>query len=140
MKNKIIILVLVGILATIFVGTSIFFVLQGISATNKELEYFDVYRAQAEQYIKSSPEMSNKYGNDISVKFDNSITYQRSYKQKFFDKILNVFSPDVPQTIEEFSANIKMIKFNAKINGDEYEIVFEKNGEGELEVTKLIQH
>lgn len=50
----------------------------------------------------------------------------------------NVFSPDVPKTIEEFSANIKMMKFNVKIDGDEYEIIFEKNDHGELEVSSLI--
>lgn len=138
MKKKIIIFVLVGILVTIFIGTSLFFVLQGISASNKEWEYIDVYRTRAEEYIKSSPEIAEKYGEDVSVEFDNSVTYQRSTKQNFFDKFLNVFSPDVPKTIEEFSINIKMMKFNVKINGDEYEIIFEKNDLGELEVSSLM--
>lgn len=137
MKKKIIIFVLIGVLTTIFVGTSIFFVLQGISASNKEWEYIDIYRARAEEYIRSSPEIAEKYGEDASIEFDNSVTYQRNSKQSLSDKILGVFSPDVPKTVEEFSANIKMMKFNVKINRDEYEIIFEKNDLGELEVSSV---
>lgn len=137
MKKKVIIFVLVGILVVFIIGTSIFFISRGTSALNKEKEYFDVYRLQTEQYIKSSPEILDKYGDDISVRFDNSITYKRSTKQGFVDKFLYIFSPDVPETIQEFSANIKMIKFNVTINGDEYEVILEKNHCGEFEVLRL---
>ena len=116
---------------------SMFFVLQGFLATNKEHAYFDVYRAQAEEYIKSSPEILEKYQDGISVKFDNSVTYQRNTKRTLIDKFVYIFSPDVPETIEEFSANIKMIKFNTRINGDAYEVIFEKNDNGELYVSRL---
>ena len=115
----------------------LFFVLQGFLATNKEHAYFDVYRAQAEEYIKSSPEILEKYQDGISVKFDNSVTYQRNTKRTLIDKFVYIFSPDVPETIEEFSANIKMIKFNTRINGDAYEVIFEKNDNGELYVSRL---
>lgn len=137
MKKKILFFVLIGVLITFFVGTSMFFVLQGFLATNKEHAYFDVYRAQAEEYIKSSPEILEKYQDGISVKFDNSVTYQRNTKQTLIDKFVYIFSPDVPETIEEFSANIKMIKFNTRINGDAYEVIFEKNDNGELYVSRL---
>lgn len=138
LKKKIVFFVLIGVLVAFFVGTSMFFVLQGMSAMNKEQGYFDVYRSQADDYIRSSPEMLKKYGNNICVEFDNSVTYQRNTKQKFFDKFLNVFPSNVPETIEEFSANIKTIKFNVEINGDEYEVIFEKNDNDELAVSKLI--
>lgn len=138
MKKKIIFFVLIGILVAFFVGTSVFFVLQGMFAANKEQEYFNVYRAQAEEYIKSSPEILGKYRDGISVEFDNSVTYQRNTKQKLADKFVYIFSPDIPKTIEEFGANIKMLKLNAIINGDVYEVIFEKNDNGELCVSRLI--
>ena len=137
MKNKKIIFVLIGLLVVCFIGASFFFALQGISAANKTQEYFDVYRNMAEEYIKSNSEMLNMYGNDISVEFDNSFTYSESGERGFFDRYIEVFVPNVPDTLEEFTDGIDMIKFNVKINGDEYEIIFEKNDLGELVVTNL---
>lgn len=58
-------------------------------------------------------------------------------KKSLSDRLVDVFAPDVPKTVEEFSANIKMMKFNVKINRDEYEIIFEKNDLGELEVSSV---
>ena len=135
-KNKKFIFILIGILVVCFIGASIFFALQGISAANKEQEYFDVYRNKAEEYIKSNAEMLNKYGDDISVKFDNSVTYSESGRS-FFDKYIEVFAPRVPATLEEFTNGIDMIQFNVKIGGDKYEITFEKNSLGELVVANL---
>ena len=137
MKNKKIIFVLIGALAVCFIGASIFFALQGISAENKRQEYFDVYRDMAEEYIKSNPEMLNKYGDDLSVEFDNSVTYSESGERGFFDRYIEVFVPNIPDTLEEFTDGIDMIKFNVKISGDEYEIIFEKNDLGKLVVTNL---
>ena len=137
MKNKKLILVLIGVLVVCFIGASIFFALQGISAENKRQEYFDVYRDMAEKYIKANSEMLNKYGDDISVEFDNSVTYSESGERGFFDRYIEVFVPDIPDTLEEFTDGIDMIKFNVKISGDEYEIIFEKNDLGKLVVTNL---
>ena len=137
MKNKKFIFVLIGILAVCFIGTSLFFALQGISASNKKLEYFDVYRNIAEEYIKSNSEMLNKYGDDISVNFDNTITYSESGERGFWDKYIEVFAPRVPDTLKEFTDGIDTINFNVKINGDKYEITFEKNSLGELVVANL---
>ena len=137
MKNKKFIFVLIDVLVVCFIGASIFFVLQGISAANKTQEYFDVYRDIAEKYIKANSEMLNKYGDDISVEFDNSFTYSESGERGFFDRYIEVFVPNIPDTLEEFTDGIDMIKFNVKINGDEYEIIFEKNDLGELVVTNL---
>lgn len=139
MKNKKFIFVLIGILAVCFIGTSVFFALQGISASNKKLEYFDVYRNIAEEYIKSNSEILNKYGDDISVNFDNTITYSESGERGFWDKYIEVFAPRVPNTIEEFTNGIETIMFRVRINSDPYEIVFEKNSFGELAVSDLSQ-
>ena len=137
MKNKKIIFVLIGVLVVCFIGASIFFALQGISVENKRQEYFDVYRDMAEKYIKANSEMLNKYGDDISVEFDNSVTYSESGERGFFDRYIEVFVPNIPDTLEEFTDGIDMIKFNVKISGDEYEIIFEKNDLGKLVVTNL---
>ena len=137
MKNKKIIFVLICVLVVCFIGASIFFALQGISAENKRQEYFDVYRDMAEKYIKANSEMLNKYGDDISVEFDNSVTYSESGERGFFDRYIEVFVPNIPDTLEEFTDGIDMIKFNVKISGDEYEIIFEKNNLGKLVVTNL---
>ena len=131
------IFVLIGVLVVCFIGASFFFVLQGISAGNKRQEYFDVYRDMAEKYIKANSEMLNKYGDDISVEFDNSVTYSESGERGFFDRYIEVFVPNIPDTLEEFTDGIDMIKFNVKISGDEYEIIFEKNDLGKLVVTNL---
>ena len=137
MKNKKIIFVLICVLVVCFIGASIFFALQGISAENKRQEYFDVYRDIAEKYIKANSEMLNKYGDDISVEFDNSVTYSESGERGFFDRYIEVFVPNIPDTLEEFTDGIDMIKFNVKISKDEYEIIFEKNDLGKLVVTNL---
>ena len=137
MKNKKIIFVLIGVLVVCFIVASIFFAMQGISAENKRQEYFDVYRDMAEKYIKANSEMLNKYGDDISVEFDNSVTYSESGERGFFDRYIEVFVPNIPDTLEEFTDGIDMIKFNVKISGDEYEIIFEKNDLGKLVVTNL---
>ena len=137
MKNKKFIFVLISVLVVCFIGASIFFALQGISAENKRQEYFDVYRDMAEKYIKANSEMLNKYGDDISVEFDNSVTYSESGERGFFDRYIEVFVPNIPDTLEEFTDGMDMIKFNVKISGDEYEIIFEKNDLGKLVVTNL---
>ena len=137
MKNKKIIFVLIGALVVCFIGSSIFFALQGISAAKKRQEYFDVYRDMAEEYIKSNSGMLDKYGDDFSVEFDNSVTYSESGERVFFDRYIEVFVPNAPDTLEEFTDGIDMIEFNVRISGDEYEIIFEKNDLGELVVTNL---
>ena len=139
MKNKKLMFILIGVFAVLFISASIFFVLQGLSAADKEQEYFDFYRDKAEEYIKSDSEMLNEYGNDISVEFDNSVTYRESGKRGFFDRYIEVFVPSVPATLEEFTSEMEMIKFNVKINGDLYEITFEKTDNGELVVTGLVR-
>ena len=137
MKNKKFVFVSIGVLVVCFIGASIFFAFQGISAENKRQEYFDVYRDMAEKYIEANSEMLNKYGDDISVEFDNSVTYSESGERGFFDRYIEVFVPNIPDTLEEFTDGIDMIKFNVKISGDEYEIIFEKNDLGKLVVTNL---
>jgi len=138
-KNKKLLFVLLGVFIVCFIGVSIFFALQGISAANKRNEYFDVYKEKAEEYIKSDSEVLNKYGNNVSVTFENSVTYRESGKRGLLDRYIEVFVPRVPDTLEEFTAGIEMIKFDVKINGDKYEITFEKNGVGELAVSNIAE-
>ena len=135
--KKNIVFVFIGFFVLCFAGLSVFFALQGISAANKEQEYFDVFRLRAEEYIKSSAEITSKYGQDISVGFDDSVTYSASGERGFFDKYMEAFFPEVPSSLEEFCDGIDMIRFNVEINGDNYEIIFEKNDQGELAVTSL---
>ena len=137
MKNKKILFILLGVFAVCFIGASIFFAMQGISSANKQQEYFDVYREKAEEYITSDSAVLSKYGNDVSVKFESSVTYSESGGRGFFDKYIEVFAPRVPDTLEEFTNGIEMIMFKLKINGDSYEITFEKNNAGELVVSNL---
>ena len=139
MRNKRLLFILLGFLIVCLIGGGIFFALQGISAANKKREYFDVYRAQAEEYIQASPEIIAQYGEDnISVTFDGSVTYSESGEKGFLDRYIEVFKPNVPDTLEEFSEGMDMIKFKLEINGDAYEIIFEKNEGGDLAVSDLI--
>lgn len=139
MKNKKLLFILLGVFAVCFIGVSIFFAMQGISAANKRQKYFDVYREKAEEYIKSDSEVLSKYGNNVSVEFDDSVTYRENDKRGFFDKYIAVFAPRVPDSLEEFTEGIDMIKFDIKINGDKYEITFEKNSVGELVVSNFAE-
>ena len=137
MKKKTLLFILIGVLATCLLAVSLFFVLQGVSAANKQNQYFDVYRARAEEYIKSSPEMIEKYGENITVEFDNSVTYSQSGERGFFDSVIEAFAPRVPDTLEEFEQGIDRIRFNVKVNKKAHEITFEKNDAGELVVSGL---
>ena len=112
MKNKKLLFILLAVFAVCFIGASIFFALQGISAANKKQKYFDVYREKAEEYIKSDSEVLSKYGNDMSVEFDSSVTYSERGERGFFDRYIEVFVPNIPNTLEEFTDGIDMIKFN----------------------------
>ena len=137
MKRKIIIFVLIGIFATSFLGLTAFTVTRGISANEKRQEYFDVYMVQAREYIESSPEILDKYGNDISIEFDKTITYSAEGERSFSDLIIDTFFPQAPDTIEEFVSETEKISFDASINGDEYEIIFTKDPAGNLTVSSL---
>ena len=137
MKKKTLLFILIGVLATCLLAVSLFFVLQGVSAANKQNQYFDVYRARAEEYIKSSPEMIEQYGKNMTVDFDNSVTYSKSGKKGVLDSIIEVFVPDAPDTLEEFTQGIDAMKFNVTVNKKAYEITFEKNDAGELVVSSL---
>ncbi len=137
MKNKKLLFIILGVLVVCFVGATFFFVSQGILASNKEQKYVDFYRNEAEEYIKANSEMLNKYGDDFSVDFDNSVTYSLSEERGFFDRYIELFAPKVPDTIEEFTDGIDAIKFGFEIKRDKYEIIFEKNSDGELVVTNL---
>jgi hypothetical protein len=138
MKNNKTIFILIGIFAICFIGASIFFALQGILAASKEQKHFDVYRQKAAEYIKSDPELLDQYGDKVSIKFDNSVTYSRSPENVSFNRFfMEVFNPSVPDSLDEFIADIDMIRFNVRINGNPYQITFEKNNQGELVVSDL---
>lgn len=143
MKKKKLIFIIIGAFVICFIIASIFFVQRALSAADKRQEYFDVYRADAEEYIKSEAEMLDKYGDDISVEFDNLVTYEESGDKGlldiYIDMLRNIFAPRAPESIEEFNEEIESIQFSVKVNGNAYEITFEKNELGELVVSELIQ-
>ncbi len=136
-KNKTMLFVLIGIFILIWIGLTVLFVSRGLVSGDKKWEYFNVYRSQAEEYIKDSSAIKDKYGDTVSIKFDNSVTYSESQKKGVFERMLGFFKSEVPDTLEEFTENIAMIKFNVEINGDAYEIIFEKNNNGKLSVSGL---
>lgn len=138
MKKHRILFILIGVFAICFIATSIFFALQSISVANQEQEYFDVYRQKAKEYIQTDSEILEKYDDKVSVSFDQSVSYSHSSPKGFFEGVfVDIFAPSVPDTLEEFIAEIDMIKFNVTINGDPYQITFEKNNQGELVVSDL---
>ena len=137
MKRKIIIFVLIGVFATSFFGITAFSVTRGILADEKKREYFDVYMAQAREYIESSPEIVDKYGNDISIEFTKSGTYLAEGERNFSDLIIDTFFPKAPDTIEEFILETEKISFYVSINRDKYEIIFTKDPAGNLTVSSL---
>ena len=136
MKNKKLLFILLGVLVICIIGVSLFCVIRGIMASNKWQEYCDVYRERAEEYIKSDAEILSKYGSNISVEFDDSVSYIES-NRGFFDRYIEVFAPKIPASVEEFAEGIELLSFDVEINNDDYEITFEKNGEGELVVSDL---
>lgn len=132
-------LILVGVLAVLFVGLSVFFALRGVSVANKEEKYFDVYRQKAKEYILSDSEILAQYGSDVSVKFDNSYSYMPSEPRGMFDRVIDVFAPRAPETLEEFNQEIAMIEFKVSVKEQKYLITFEKDYAGELVVVSLVE-
>ena len=141
MKNKTVIFVLIGIFAICFIVLSIFFALQGVTASNKRHSYFNAYKKISEEYINSSSEMIQKYGNEFQIEFEKNVQYREVDNEKdvFTDIFLKVFNPKVPENIDEFNASIEMISFKFKIKQDSYKITFEKNEKGELAVSDIEQ-
>lgn len=137
MKKQTLAVVLIVFFAVCFVGLSIFFAARNISVSDKKWEYFETYKTQAEEYIKELPEITEKYGDTVSVKFDDSITYSESDPKSYFERCVELFNPLAPDSLEEFNENIDMIKFKATVNGDEYEITYEKNSSGEFFISSL---
>ena len=93
MKNKKVIgvLILVGVLAVFFVGACIFFGLQGLSAAEQMRAYFNVYREKAEDYVRSDSAMLAKYGDDMTVVFDDMVTYSESGERGVLERYVEVF-------------------------------------------------
>lgn len=137
MKKKTLLFVLLGILTACILTASIFSVLHGLVAREKEQAYFDIYREKAKVYIQSDPEMIGAYGNAITVEFDGMVTYKEIGKKTLLDILDDAFLHRVPDTPEAFAEKIEYITFTVEVNGDLYKITFEKNGADELVVTKL---
>ena len=135
MKNKILFYVLCVLCALCFICLTLFFTFRAISAHDKEWEYFNVYRARAVDYIKKDSDILNRYGDDVSVEFDNSITYSEVAPKPYFKRLAEVFNPNVPETFEEFDKNIKSVKLYVEVNGESYEITFERDMQGGLNVS-----
>ena len=137
MKKRTIILLVT--LAAILTAATLFLALQGVLAANKRQGYFDAYGEQAIAYAKASPELREAYGEDFTVTLDGNIAFGEEGRRPI-DRYIEVFVPQVPDTIEEFAARTNYLKFSLFVNGDEYEIVFEKNDAGELAVSRLARN
>ena len=139
MKHKNLLIILIGVLVVCMIGMSLFYVFQGVMDAQREQEYFDVYRAKAEEYIRSAPRMLEKYGDNMAVQFDSATRYKLSGERSFLDTVKELFGTRTPDTIEEFVTGIDWIKFTIAVNGEEYEITFSKNEQGELVVSSLTE-
>jgi len=137
MKRTVILITVIVVFGLCFVGTSISLTLRNIAATDKLMEYFDNYKAEAEAYILSSPEMQQLYGADMAVVIDESVRYTVD-EATDSNRYRNVFNPQAPESIEEFSAYVQTIEFDAKVNGDDYTITFTKDAQGKLLVSSLV--
>ena len=138
MKHKALALTLLIILALCFAATFLYFLFQNISAGYQEAAYFDIYKAQAEDYIKSDPEMIRQYGNDFSIKFGNTISYStKAAPRNFFERCLSFFSPDTPESFEEFSKQLASLTLRCTVNKEAYEITCLSNEKGELVISSL---
>ncbi len=139
-KKKIRLFVFLGILATCLTALAIFSLARGLVAFKKEDMYFDQYREEATEYIKSSPYMIEKYGNDFSVRHDKTTVYsikEDNGKPWIVDAFTSIFYPKIPKSLEDFNETYSEIAFEFWIDGDHYMIVFEKNDNGEFEITDL---
>ena len=137
MKNKKVIFSLIGIFVICFVGLTVFFGIRSIKAHDKMWEYFDIYRLEAETYIQTSPEISDKYGKKLCVKFDNSVSYSETGERNIFNVFSDTFNPQAPKNLDEFNKKVYRIEFEVDINGDPYEIIFVRNDQGILAVSSL---
>ena len=140
MKKQKWLIIIAAILFVCVIGATLFFVFRGIIEHEKEMQYIYEYRADAEEYIRASSEIADKYGDDITVKFSDTTRYSLiNYERKTLaDLFSQVFNPQAPDTIGEFSANIKDMEFDVEINGDEYTIILENDGKGTLVVSRLM--
>ena len=136
--KKPLIFILVGVIVVCLIGACVFLATLKISATNKENAYFDVYKSMAADYIRISPEIIAKYGEDnLNLDFG-TISYYESGRTTL-DIYVDYFFPKVPDTIEEFSKNIKDMSIEVTINGDDYQVNLLKNEQGNLVVIDVVE-
>ena len=136
MKKKTFFL-LASLLSSLVVVLAVVLVIRGISAEQKRQEHFDVYRAKAEAYIRSDSDIFSRFGDNLYINFVGSVTYSDGEEDEFFDRLLEFINPQVPDTVTEFTKDIEMIKFDVEINAATYEIVFERDEYGTLDVSRL---
>ena len=136
--KKPLIFILVGVIVVCLIGACVFLATLKISATNKENAYFDVYKSMAADYIRISPEIIAKYGEDnLDLDFG-TISYYESGRTTL-GIYVDYFFPKVPDTIEEFSKNIRDMSIEVTINGDDYQVNFLKNEQGNLVVIEVVE-
>ena len=136
--KKPLIFILVGVIVVCLIGACVFLATLKISATNKENAYFDVYKSMAADYIRISPEIIAKYGEDnLDLDFG-TISYYESGRTTL-GIYVDYFFLKVPDTIEEFSKNIKDMSIEVTINGDDYQVNFLKNEQGNLVVIEVVE-
>ena len=137
MKKKKTLFICLGIFGTLSLALTVFVISRGLYAGEVNDSYFDVYRAEAVEYINSSPEIAEKYGTSPRIKFDSEVHCISAKKRRPGDLIIYVFAPDIPDSIEEFNSGFKTIEFDLTINGDDYRIRFDKDDSGDFFVSSL---
>lgn len=133
-KRTIVLFVILGVVAAFMALASAFFVLQSVSAAEKEWAYFEVYKKQAEAYARESEYVKQTYGENAYIRFEDSVSYEPMEKKGFLESYFDV---KAPESLEAFDAEMRWIKLSLQIEQDDYVILFEKDENGAFYVSAL---
>ena len=139
MNKKKFALILVGIFVTLFVGTTIFFVFHDFCASRIEEKFFEKCWSDAEAYIKSDPELLQKYGvEDLLPKNSKRVSISYYNRRHPIVRFLEKFALRYPKTVEEYQATVAELTFRARIGWDDYyDVTMGRNEQGEFVVLEL---
>lgn len=141
MKKKIWLFILLGILITSFLSLSAIFAFKGLYASKVRDSYFDNYREIATEYITADEKMIEKHGKEFDIKFHSTVEYQLvdDGTNRLVRLFLEVFAPEIPQSIDEFNSGIEYITFMFSVESYDYKIKFDKNETGGLSVVEITE-
>jgi hypothetical protein len=139
MNKKKFALMLVGIFVTLFVGTTIFFVSHGLYASWIDEKFYERCWSDAEAYMKSDPELLQKYGaEDLLPKDPKRVSISYFNRRHPIVQYLEIFALQYPKTVEEYQATVAELTFRARIGWDDYyDVTMGRNEQGEFVVLEL---